>query len=90
MAGVGAGGCAQARRSTPSNGGAGVAGVGAGNVQRHALAVLFAVLAAALGAVAVAAFAGGGGGAARWLVGAAAVALALWLGSLAAGLIRHR
>ena len=59
-------------------------------MQRHALAVLFAVLALALAAVAVAALAGGGGGAGRWVVGLAAVALALWHGSLAGGLLRHR
>ena len=59
-------------------------------MQRQALAVLFAVLAAALAVVAAAALAGGGGGAGRWVVGLAALALALWLGSLAATMIRRR
>jgi len=59
-------------------------------VQRHALALLFAVLALALAAVAVAALAGGGGSAARWLVGLAATALGLWLASVSASLIRRR
>jgi hypothetical protein len=58
-------------------------------VQRHALAVLFGVLALALGAVAVTALEGGGGGAARWVVGLAALVLGLWLGSLAVTLTRR-
>ena len=59
-------------------------------MQRQALAVLFAVLALGLAAVAVAALAGGGGSAGRLVVGLAAAALCLWLGSLAASLLRHR
>jgi hypothetical protein len=59
-------------------------------VQRHALAVLFAVLALALWAVAAAALAGGGGGAARWVVGLAALVLGVWLASLVATLVRRR
>jgi hypothetical protein len=58
-------------------------------VQRQALAVLFTVLALALAAVAVAAFAGGGERAARWVVGLAATALCLWLAVLATSLFRR-
>ena len=58
-------------------------------MQRHALAILFAVLALALAAVAAAALATGSG-AARWLVGGAALALAGWLASLSFSLLRRR
>jgi hypothetical protein len=52
-------------------------------VQRRALGALFAGIAAALLALSVYAFAGAGGSAGRLIVGVAALALALWLGSLA-------
>jgi hypothetical protein len=58
-------------------------------VQRHALGVLFAVLAAALSAVAAYAFAGGSS-AGRLIVGFAALAIAAWLATLSAGALRHR
>jgi hypothetical protein len=58
-------------------------------VQRHALGVLFAVLAAALAAFAAYAFAGGED-ARRLLVGAAAAAVALWLATLSASAFRRR
>ncbi len=58
-------------------------GIYAPAVQRRALGALFGGLAAALTALAVAAIAGAGGDAARWVVAAAALALACWLGSLA-------
>jgi len=58
-------------------------------VQRHALGMLFAVLAAALAAVAAYAFAGGES-ARRLLVGAAAVAVAAWLASLSVSAFRRR
>ncbi|HEY3551492.1 MAG TPA: hypothetical protein VGK69_10625 [Gaiellaceae bacterium] len=58
-------------------------------MQRHALGMLFAVLAAALTAVAVYAFAGGGN-ARRLLVGAAALAVAGWLATLSASAFRRR
>ena len=51
--------------------------------------MLFAVLAAALTAVAVYAFAGGGN-ARRLLVGAAALAVAGWLATLSASAFRRR
>jgi hypothetical protein len=50
-------------------------------MQRRALTVLFALLAAALAAVAADALSGGAG-ARRLLVGCAAAAVALWLGTL--------
>jgi hypothetical protein len=59
-------------------------------VQRRALGLLFAVLAAVLAAVGAYSLAGAGSGARRWLVAAAALALALWLGSLAATALRGR
>jgi hypothetical protein len=49
-------------------------------VQRRGLGILFAVIAATLVVLAVAA---AGHGARGWIVAAAAVAIALWLGSLA-------
>jgi hypothetical protein len=57
-------------------------------VQRHALGLLFAVLAAALAAVAAYAFAGGDS-ARRLLVGAAALAVAAWLGTLSVSVFRR-
>ena len=53
-------------------------------MQRRALGVLFCGLAAALIATAVAALIGAGSAATRWVVAAAAAALALWLAGLAA------
>ena len=61
----------------------------AGRVQRRALGILFAVLAAVLAAVGVAALAGGGGSAGRLLVGVAALVIAAWLASLAVGAYRR-
>ena len=59
-------------------------------MQRHALGMLFAVLAAALSAVAAYAFAGGDNPR-RLLVGAAAAAVAVWLATLSASAFRrHR
>jgi hypothetical protein len=58
-------------------------------VQRHALGLLFAVLAAALTAVAVYAFAGGAS-ARRLVVGLAAAAVAVWLATLSASAFRRR
>jgi hypothetical protein len=57
-------------------------------VQRRALAILFAVLAAALAAVSADAFAGAGG-ARRIVVGIAAAAVAAWLATLSAAAIRR-
>jgi hypothetical protein len=53
-------------------------------VQRHALGILFAVLAVALAAVSAYAFSGGGSGR-HLIIGFAALALAAWLASLSAG-----
>ena len=59
-------------------------------MQRHALGVLFAVLAAALSAVAVYAFAGAEN-TRRLVIGLAAVAVAVWLATLSASAFRrHR
>ena len=58
--------------------------------QRRALGLLFALLAAVLAAIAVAAAIGAGGSAGRWLIAAAALALAGWLASLAVSGLRHR
>jgi hypothetical protein len=58
-------------------------------VQRHALGLLFAVLAAALAAIAAYAFAGGED-AGRLVVGAAALAVAAWLATLSASAFRRR
>jgi hypothetical protein len=58
-------------------------------VQRQALGILFAVLAAALAALAAYAFAGGED-ARRILVGVAAAAVALWLITLSASAFRRR
>jgi hypothetical protein len=57
-------------------------------VQRRALAVLFAVLAAALAAVAIEAFVGAGSGR-RVVVGVAAAAVAAWLATLSVSAIRR-
>ena len=54
-------------------------------MQRRGLGILFAVLATALVALAVAA---AGHGARGWIVAAAAAALALWLASLALSALR--
>ncbi|HEY4236673.1 MAG TPA: hypothetical protein VGM45_04980 [Gaiellaceae bacterium] len=58
-------------------------------MQRHALGLLFAVLAAALAAVAAYAFAGAEE-AGRFVVGAAALAVAAWLATLSASAFRRR
>jgi len=58
-------------------------------VQRHALGLLFAVLAAALAAIAAYAFAGADDGR-RIVVGAAALAVAAWLATLSASAFRGR
>jgi hypothetical protein len=59
-------------------------------VQRHALGLLFAALAAVLLAVAAAALIGAGSGVRRWIVGLAALAIAGWLASLALSVLRKR
>ncbi len=59
-------------------------------MQRHALAILFSVLAAAFAALAAAALVHAGGGAGRWVVGLASLALAGWLASLALAAFRRR
>jgi len=59
-------------------------------VQRHALAILFTFLAAALAAVAAAALVHADSDARRWVVGLAAFALAGWLASLALAAFRRR
>jgi hypothetical protein len=58
-------------------------------MQRHALGMLFAVLAAALTAIAAYALAGGGT-ASRLIIGVAALALATWLATLSAGAFRRK
>ena len=58
-------------------------------MQRHALGLLFAGLAAALAAVAVYAFAGADN-VRRLVVGAAALAVAAWLATLSATAFRGR
>ena len=58
-------------------------------VQRRALGILFAVLAAALAAVAAYAFAGADNGG-RIVVGAAALAVAAWLATLSLSAFRGR
>ena len=57
-------------------------------MQRHALGILFAVLAAALTAIAAYAFAGGSS-AGRLIIGVAALAVAAWLATLSAASFRH-
>ena len=66
-----------------------MAGAGAGNVQRRALSILFAALAAALAAVSAYAFIGGDGGR-QLVIGIAALALAAWLATLSTGAFRRR
>jgi hypothetical protein len=58
-------------------------------VQRHALSILFAALAAALAAVSAYAFAGGDGGR-QLIIGIAALAVAAWLATLSVGAFRRR
>jgi hypothetical protein len=58
-------------------------------VQRQALTVLFAVLAAALAAVSVYALSGGAS-ARQLIVGIAAAAIAAWLATLSASAFRRR
>jgi len=58
-------------------------------VQPYALTILFAILASALAAVAVYAFAGGGD-ARRLVIGLAALAVAAWLATLSASAFRRR
>ena len=58
-------------------------------MQRHALGILFAVLAAALGAVGIYALASGDEPR-RLLVGAAALAVAAWLATLSLSAFRSR
>jgi hypothetical protein len=57
-------------------------------VQRRALGVLFGGLAVALVVTAAAALVGAGASAPRWIVGAAALAIAGWLASLALAAFR--
>jgi len=59
-------------------------------VQRHALGFLFGMLATVLAGTAVAAFAGAGDSPKGWVVAAAALVLAAWLGSLAVSAFRGR
>jgi hypothetical protein len=61
----------------------------AATVQRRALGVLFCGLAAALIATAVAALIGAGHEPRGWIVAAAAVALAAWLGSVGISALRR-
>lgn len=58
-------------------------------MQRHALSILFAALAAALAAVSAYAFAGGDGGR-HLIIGIAALAVAAWLATLSASSFRRR
>jgi hypothetical protein len=58
-------------------------------VQRRALGTLFAVLAAALTAIAAFAFAGGGSGR-NLVIGVAALAIAAWLATLSASALRRK
>jgi hypothetical protein len=57
-------------------------------MQGHALGILFAVLAAALTAVAAYAFASGGGGR-HLIIGVAALAVAAWLATLSVSALRR-
>ena len=59
-------------------------------MQRPALGILFATLAAVFAATAVWAVLSAGSSAKGWVVGLAAVALAAWLGSLALSIFRGR
>jgi hypothetical protein len=56
--------------------------------QRHALGGLFAFLSLAFAGVAIASAVGAGGSARRWVVAAAAAAIAAWFGSLARQLLQ--
>jgi hypothetical protein len=58
-------------------------------VQRRALGVLFCGLAAALIATAAAALVGAGGEPRGWIIAVAAVALAVWLGSVGISALRR-
>lgn len=58
-------------------------------MQRHALSILFAALAAALAAVSAYAFAGGSSGR-HLVIGVAALAVAAWLATLSAGAFRRK
>ncbi|HLY86732.1 MAG TPA: hypothetical protein VKO84_09545 [Gaiellaceae bacterium] len=58
-------------------------------MQRHALSLLFATLAAALAAVGVSSLAGGGS-AGRLVIGVAGLAVAAWLASLSAAVFRRK
>jgi hypothetical protein len=57
-------------------------------VQRRALGLLFSFLSLALVGIAVAALLGAHG-AARWVIAAAALALAAWLGSVALSALKR-
>ena len=59
-------------------------------VQRRALGILFAGLAVVLAATAVAALIGAGASVKGWVVAVGALAIAGWLGSLAASALRRR
>jgi len=59
-------------------------------VQRRALGLLFATLAAVLGAITLWAAVGAGHDVRRWIVAFAALALAGWLASLALSVLRRR
>ena len=58
-------------------------------MQRRALAALFCGIAVALLAVAASAIAGAGDGARGWIIAAAALALAGWLGSVGVSTLRR-
>jgi hypothetical protein len=59
-------------------------------VQRRALGLLFCGLAAALIATAVAALVGAGNEPRGWIIAIAAVAVAVWLGSVGISALRRR
>jgi hypothetical protein len=59
-------------------------------VQRQALGFLFGLIAVIFAGTAVAAVLGAGNSAKGWVVAAASLALAAWLGSLAASAFRRR
>jgi hypothetical protein len=58
-------------------------------MQRHALSILFAMLAAALAAVGAYSFAGGSGGR-HLVIGVAALAVAAWLATLSVSAFRGK
>jgi hypothetical protein len=62
----------------------------AARVQRHALGFLFGTLAAVFVGTALAALLGAGDSPKGWVVAVASLALAAWLGSLAASAFRGR